>query len=210
MLEPHEGERDSGAPLYRRRWEDKNIRLIRSRREFVGENRAAEQARLGASHHQTRDVLKQSLIRWVRLKRRKELLGIEQRSQPRSNAAGDIDPAERLEGERKPTGEAAEEAHKQLGRLERGGFSGERIGHDLFGRAASSAWIDGMCQASETRPRNHHLGTDVPVLAEEVREDFHLVGGLRTERGMAPLAGDHLPAIGYWHESGHTETGARA
>src|SRR5262252_434103 len=75
--------------------------------------RAANQAGFLAGDEERRDRLKQPLVGRVRLEGVAELRLVEQRPKPARDAAGDVDPAERLEGEGEAAGKAPEQTHEQ-------------------------------------------------------------------------------------------------
>ena len=121
--------------------------------ELVRQHRAADQAGLSAGHQQGRDGLEQRLVGRVRLEGGAELRLVEQRPEPAGHAAGNVDAAQRLEGEREPAGKAAEQAYEQTRRRLRRRLACERARDDGFGRAARSPADRARARAAPGRGR---------------------------------------------------------
>src|SRR5262249_41423545 len=85
----------------------------------------------------------------MRLEGGAELRPVEQAPQASRDAAGDVDPAERLEGERERAGEPPEQPREQPGRRLRFWLARERAGDDGLRLAAVGA---GAERASGRRP----------------------------------------------------------
>src|SRR5262249_34858835 len=97
-------------------WPDARARLATSAIAYGMLTRhrgAADQAGFLAGDEERRDRLEQPLVGGVRLEGGAELWLVEQRPKPARDAAGDVDAAERLEGEREAAGKAPEQADEQ-------------------------------------------------------------------------------------------------
>src|SRR5262249_57073850 len=110
------------------------------------------------------------------------------------DAAGDVDAAERLEGERKPAGKAPEQAHEQPRRRLRRGLARQRARGNGLRLVAGRPRVERAREPYQAGAGQHRLGTDRAALLAHPREYLAFVGRLRTEPGMSALARDHVPA----------------
>ena len=134
---------------------------------------------------------------------------------PRHEAAPDVDPAARAEGEGHVGGERAEELRREVEHLAAPRRAlADPLGHDVLrGRTRAEGLLaveaaKGVVQTDEPRSGQHPFGRDVAELAGDLREDPRLAPAGRRHRGVPALSLDHRPAAAGGNQAGHPEAGA--
>src|SRR5215203_2432096 len=120
--------------------------------------------------------------------------GIEQRTEPGDHAAGQIDPAGRLEHQRDVAGEAAEQPDKQISRGAGGGVAGLGFMDDRGRGERRRVRMQGAVQTDEAWSGQEHFSRNRPAsFGDDAGKYRHLVRRDRAERGMTTFAWNYLP-----------------